>query len=339
MKNLLIITQKVNVEDQLLGFFIPWLQRFADRFAQIHVLCLEKGRADLPDNVHVHSMGKDMGASKLKQLIRFYKLTYSLRHSYDAVFVHMNPIWVVLGGAWWHLLGKRIYFWYTHKAVTIKLRMAEYFADVIFTASKESFRLPSKKVVITGHGIDTELFSPTTYESDSTLSILTVGRIAPVKNYEVLVDAISVLKNQAITVTIVGEPALGADRAYKKDLQKKIHELGLSKQFIFKGKIQHKDLVQIYQSHDLFVHMSRTGSLDKALLEAMACGMRVVSSNDVARAFLPSEAIFSEDDPQDLAEKIRSSISSPITGDLREYVVMHHNLNTLINTISKSMQV
>ena len=53
---------------------------------------------------------------------------------------------------------KKTLLWYTHKAVNWKLKLAEKLVDKIFTASKESFRLPSKKVEITGHGIDLEKF-------------------------------------------------------------------------------------------------------------------------------------------------------------------------------------
>ena len=122
---LLIITQKVDQNDQLLGFFIDWLKRFAERFEKVIVLCLEKGEFNLPENVKVISLGKERGVSKLKQFFNFYFLIFTLSKDYDNVFAHMNPIWVVLGSIPWRLLGKKIYFWYTHKAVTLKLRLAE----------------------------------------------------------------------------------------------------------------------------------------------------------------------------------------------------------------------
>src|SRR3989344_8250246 len=146
---LLVITQKVDENDQLLGFFIEWLKRLAQKFDKLIVLCLEKGEFNLPENVEVISLGKNKGHSKIRQLFTLYSLLFTRRHNYDAVFIHMNPIWVVLGGPLWKLFNKKIFFWYTHKAVTSKLRLAEIFADVIFTASKESFRLPSKKIIIT----------------------------------------------------------------------------------------------------------------------------------------------------------------------------------------------
>ena len=223
MKNLLIITQKVDERDQLLGFFIEWLRKFSEKFEKITVLCLERGEFNLPGNVKVISLGKDEGASKIKQLATFYFLLFALRKDYDSVFVHMNPIWVVLGGISLRLMNKKIFFWYTHKAVTPKLRLAEKLSDTIFTASKESFRLPSKKVIVTGHGIDTGLFKPNFQFpiSNFQFKILSVGRIALVKNYEVLIDAARLLKSKGVdfSVTIAGEAALESDKEYEKKIK------------------------------------------------------------------------------------------------------------------------
>ena len=340
MRNLLIITQKVDKNDQLLGFFIDWVARLAQKFEKVTVLCLEKGKFNLPENVKVVSLGKDRGSSKLKQFFTFYILLFNLRKDYNAVFVHMNPIWVVLGGFCWRMAKKKIFFWYTSGGVTVKLRLAEKFADTIFTASPESFRLPSKKVIVTGHGIDVELFRPTNDQrpttNDQRLKILSVGRIAPVKNYEVLIGAAKILKDKGLSflVTMIGEAPLERDKNYEENLKLKVKSLKLEDNFNFLGKINHQDLVSYYQSHHLFVHLSKTGSLDKTLLEAMACGMNVLSSNDAARSFLPPELVFKKNNVVELAEKIENVHKHKTNGKLREYVLERHNLDRLIDKIA-----
>ena len=337
---LLIITQKVNENDQLLGFFVEWLKRFAGKFDKLTVLCLEKGDYVLPPNVEIISLGKERGAGKFKQLFTFFILLFLLQKRYNAVFVHMNPIWVVLGGLFWRIMGKRIFFWYTSGGVTLKLKLAEKFANIIFTASKESFRLPSKKLIVTGHGIDTGVFKPDTNPnfpiSNSKLKILSVGRISPVKNYGMLIDAAKRLKDRGIdfTVTMIGEAALNSDISYLTSLRFKVKSLNLEENFNFIGKVNHKDLPRYYQMHDIFVHLSKTGSLDKTLLEAMACGMIILSSNDSARAFLSDDFLFNEDNSNELADKIRTVVKKTPVLALREYIVKNHNLDNLINKIS-----
>ena len=382
---LLIITQKVDARDQLLGFFIDWIKRFSEKFEKITVLCLEKGEFSLPENVEVISLGKERDNSqfsifsdplsrienprlqsnrddfqsisnviifkKIKYLFKFYKHIWHKRKDYNMVFVHMNPIWVVLGGPPWRLLRKKVYFWYTSGGVTFKLKIAEKFADKIFTASKESFRLLSKKVIVTGHGIDTELFKPDLSrlnlkeealrlnlgEGSNLIKILSIGRIAPVKNYETLINAAKILKNRRVdfSVTMIGEAPLEKDKKYGESLKFKIRGLKLDENFNFIGRINHRNLPQYYQSHDIFIHLSKTGSLDKTLLEAMACGIKVLSSNDSSRTFLPQELMFNENSFVELAEKILLVSQQPSRQELRRYVVENHNLNNLTNKISE----
>lgn len=345
---LLIITQKVDKNDQLLGFFIPWIIRFAEKFEKIIILCLEKGEFNPPPNVIVVSMGKEKNNSKIIQGFNFYKYIIQNRHQYDSVFVHMNPIWVVLGGWYWRLAGKKIFFWYTHKAVTLKLKWATFWTDTIFSASEESFRwkthslINSSKLRIIGHGIDTELFKSdeTKKIQDDKLRILSVGRLAPVKNYETLIDAVKILKDDNVdfSVTMVGETALEVDKQYELKIKNRIKEFGLESNFNFVGKVNHDNLPSYYQSHDVFVHLSKTGSLDKTILEAMSCGMFVLSSNYSTKALLydQGEFLFDEDDANGLAFKLKLISNGAMRQDsLRNTVVLNHNLDRLINKISK----
>ncbi len=334
MKNLLVITQKVDRNDQLLGFFINWLKGLSERFDKVTVLCLEKGEFNLP-GVQVISLGKDRGLSKISWVLNFYKQIFGLQSNYDSVFVHMNPIWVVAGGLPWRLMKKKITLWYTHKAVTTKLKIAEKFANIILTASKESFRLPSKKVVVTGHGIDTELFKPDHTRKSDKLSILSVGRISLVKNYETMIEAAKILADEGVDfeITIIGEPSLKKDKEYERRLTKRINDLELDGHFKFLGKIPHRDLANYYQANHLFIHLSKTGSLDKTSLEAMASGMNILSSNDSAKRFLPKELTFDEGGAKELAQKIKSLIDTEPHKELREYVLNNHELNNLLDKI------
>jgi len=68
----------------------------------------------------------------------------------------------------------------------------------------------------------------------------------------------------------------------------------------------------------------------------MSSGMKVISSNDSAKAFLPGDLICSGDNPDELARKI-IDISSGKSESLRSYVVENHNLNNLIEKISSVM--
>lgn len=46
--NLLIITQKIDQNDDVLGFFHRWVEEFSKYCELVIVICLQKGEYDLP---------------------------------------------------------------------------------------------------------------------------------------------------------------------------------------------------------------------------------------------------------------------------------------------------
>jgi glycosyltransferase involved in cell wall biosynthesis len=273
---ILIITQVIDSSHPILGFFHRWVEEFAKHCEQVHVICLEVGRHSLPANVTVHSLGKESGKGRVIYLWRFYKYIWSLRKEYDNVFVHMNQIYVVLGAPFWHALGKKVSLWYMHGSVSQSLRIAEKLVDKIFTGSSDSFRLRSSKVVVTGHGIDTVRFAPQTVPKD--LDLITVGRITESKNLTALIDVLELVRNvHDVTLTIVGEPVTTEERAYQAKLEEYIHEKALSSVVVFAGRVSQSELPTTLNRAKIFVTTAQNGSLDKAVLEAMACGLPVVS--------------------------------------------------------------
>jgi glycosyltransferase involved in cell wall biosynthesis len=268
---LLITTQAVDEKDPILGFFVAWVREFAKQCETVEIICLREGAHTLPANVRVHALG--MG-NKLSRSRRFYKVLKTLE--YNAVFVHMNPEYLLLGGLVWRRLGTRTVLWYTHKSVNLRLRLAVRFADVVLTASKESFRLPTDKVRIMGHGIDTEFFSPDPHimREDWWLS---AGRLTASKRHDLAIRAAAQAGKR---LRIVGD---GPERGRLEAL---VGELGAT--VVFTGGLDHLGVRDEFRRASLFLHMSETGSLDKMILEAVACGCPV-RTNDPALKFLEKE--------------------------------------------------
>ncbi len=270
---LLITTQAMDASDPVLGFFVQWVEEFAKHCEQVTVICLRRGEYSLPQNVRVFALGRGGKAARAYKLMRG---AYAFRNNYDAVFVHMNPEYLVAAGWLWRFLGKRTVLWYMHKSVDLKLRVATLFVNAIVTGSRESFRLPTKKLTVLHHGIDTGYFSP-----DPTIARgshwLSVGRLNASKRHDVIIrEAAQAHK----ALRIAGE---GPERAHLEALARE-----LKAQVEFLGGRAHAQLRDEYRRAALFVHRSETGSLDKVVLEALACGCPM-STADPALKFLEHE--------------------------------------------------
>jgi len=338
---LLILTQKIDRNDPILGFFHRWVEEFAKHCEQVVVICLEKGEYNLPENVRVLSLCKESSRSKIKYIINFYKYIWQERKNYDRVFVHMNPEYVILGGILWKILSKKIALWYTHKSVNLKLKLAEKIVDRIYTASTESFRLKSQKVLVTGHGIDLDLYShgrsgnilPT-----DKYTVLSVGRISPTKNQHIMVESFEILASKGFNgvLLFIGAAVTQEDKVYEQNLKGYIALKGLQNIVRMVGPMEPHQVVKYYKEADLFINLSRTGSLDKAVLEAMASGLQILTSNEAFKNVIPKEN-FTANVPSQIASDImRFSVLKKNPGFM-EYVATHHGLADLICRLSKDI--
>lgn len=102
--------------------------------------------------------------------------------------------------------------------------------------------------------------------------IVAVGRLHPVKGFDVLLDAFSILRDALpARLLILGE---GRSRAV---LERQVRRLGLGPDVAMPGRV---DDVQGWLSRsDLFVLSSRSEGFGNVLVEAMCAGTRIVSTN------------------------------------------------------------
>ncbi len=329
---LLVVTQVVDKNHPVLGFFHRWLEEFARYCQQVVVVCLQAGQYDLPSNVKVLSLGKEKGGNKIIFLYKFLKYIWQERFGYDSVFVHMNPEYVILGGVLWKGWQKKIGLWYVHRSVTWKLRLAEKLADVIFTASKKSFRLPSSKVAVVGHGIDTDRFKPKE-EIKKERVMLMVGRISPTKRQLVGVQMFAKILADVpqARLLIIGRPVLPEDNAYFTKIKQYLANNNLTDKVLLKGAIPHDQLPAYYNSASVVLNLSTTGSLDKDVLEALACNTAAVTTNEAFFSILPPEFIaISLSEAQ---EKAKGFLASQTSCGSRSIVVDNFSLPATINKI------
>lgn len=358
MAKLLFITQKVDKDDDVLGVYHEWIAKLAERIDKISVICLYRGRVDLPANISVYSLGKDKFPPipnykllitiwrRILYIARFYNLIWKLRKEYNLVFVHMNQEYAVLGGAFWKALKKKIFFWYNHPLGNMRARLAIEFADTVFYTSPYAFAARYKKAAVMPVGVNTNLFRRIPKIAKKPRSILFIGRISPIKKLEILLRATEILliKNIDFTLTVAGEPSKLSEYAYAKEIKKRAQPLIDQGLVSFVGAVPNYKTPELYNSHEICVNMTPSGSFDKTILEAMSCETPVIISNQSLRGSLPEELMFDESNASDLAGKISGFLDWPankkeaVGKDLRQIAVEKHSLEMLIDRLTACLE-
>ncbi len=346
--NLVFVTRIVDRQDTRSGFVFDWIEALADEVDRLYVICLEKGDVSgLPANVEVGSMGKEEGNSRLHKLTAYWGFLVDWLPQSKGVLVHMHPLYAIAAWPLTTIYGKKMGLWYTHKQVDGKLKLAHAMVDVVFTASTESFRLPSNKARVMGHGINMGRFSRTMYEErgDNVFRIVSLGRISLSKDYETMVLAMRELvkaseANQAISyrLDIYGDPALEQDEVYLDNLLEMTEGAGLDEVISFHPGVPYGEVPELYARGDLFINLSQTGSMDKTVLEAAASKTLVLTSNEAYyRPLLNISPMLVADnnEPKELAAKIKALKDLPqaerdtLIQRLYEWVKGEHDIKQL----------
>lgn len=157
--------------------------------------------------------------------------------------------------------------------------------DEIVTINYEDFeRAKQMKAVsvryIHGIGVNTERFLETKIETvirselglnEEAFLILSVGELLPRKNHEVLIRALSEVQDSSVHYLICGKGQL------ELELKELTEKLGIVNQVHFLGF--RTDVLNICQQVDVFALPSLREGLGLAGLEAMLCGLPILSSN------------------------------------------------------------
>lgn len=353
LNRLLVFNLVTDADDPVLGFTTDWLNALAARCGSVDVITMQAGRLAVGGNVRVYSVGKEKGYSEPRRALEFYRILFRLlrHHHYDACFTHMIQLFAVMGAPLLKLWRVPVTLWYAHKSTSLSLQLAEKLVNHIVTASPESFRLPSHKVQIIGHGIDTLHFAPVSTQpsaaSHQLFKIVTLGRIGPIKRLETIIAAVNTLVHDQglnqVRLRIVGV-VYPQDEAYAEGLRQMVKDHQLDNQVEFVGPISHERTVHEYQNADVMVNMSATGSIDKAVLEAMACGLPVVTANESFQNMLApwhNMLLVPPNSPDILPARLAYLANMPpeermaLGTMLRKIVVEQHSLEGLVDQLMR----
>lgn len=338
---LLIVTQVIDEEHPVLGFFCRWINRFAKDYEQITVICLQKGSATLPSNVRVHSLGKEQTRMpSVVYAVRFFKLLLSLDGEYDRVLVHMNPEYFLIAGWWWRIRGRFSALWYVHQHAGLRLRIAELFANRFFYTSPFGAAARSKKGVRMPAGIDTSLFFPQPVEKRP-YSIYFQGRVTSAKRVHLLLGAVErlVAEGLPVSATIVGPH----DAPYVAQLMTRYESLLNTGVVRFLGSVPNTQTPELFSAHWVSVNLTAAGNYDKAVNESVACGTPAVVASPAFASVLDEQWIIGEPNEERLASVLKQMLLLPqpeyrhIAEQERARVEATESLTALADRLSREM--
>jgi len=132
----------------------------------------------------------------------------------------------------------------------------------------------NRKTAFIPHGVDVTVFKPALKKATGIFKICCVGNINENKNQLYILQAMTKLPEE-VQLHLYGRE----DSEYKSLLEVFIAENKLEDRVFFYGYVSNTELPKVLSHHHAFVLASKNEGFPVCLLEAMACGLPVLSSD------------------------------------------------------------
>ena len=176
------------------------------------------------------------------------------------------------------------------------------------------------KIKVVHNGYNNELYCPLN-DPEKTKEVLDkynlkqpfflyVGRLEKKKNTPILIEALSILRDQHPEIeeklVLIGNASFGFD-----EVKYVIEEFDLNNDVLIPGWVDEEDLPYIYNASSAFVFPTKHEGFGIPILESMACGIPTIASDLPVLREVAGEAIlyFDQNDKYDIARAMHRIIS------------------------------
>lgn len=293
---ILFITSVFDPAGTVEAFQADVVKELAKHSEAVYVVALKGSGNSLPANVSLKSCPYSIPLLRVMWLFTTV-LTITVRHRVNLYLSYISEISSIVASLAAFLTRRRNFYWYCsiYSKPRLRVLLALKMATLVLTCSDATaklythWRIKEDKIANIGHGVASDKFTasrqdePVVELDKKRPIVLSVGRFSPVKEWDVLVQAISKVKNSYgdVLVLAIGEtPGFKTSREYFKKLRESIDNLSLETNWIFHGPVPNNELHKYFSSADVCVF---TGSAYKSVLESLFSGRPTLVSDKSAR--------------------------------------------------------
>lgn len=348
---LAFVTASLDLAHPTLAFTRAWVRALQRECADLRVIAREGTPFVEAPAVDLRVAFPAGHRSEQSSLLRRARWALFLRRELrgcDAVLAHMVPrdaLWArrCLGAS------ARVGLWYAHGSAGKGLGSALRACDLVFTPSERAFPMLTPKLRASGHGIDLERFAerPAAVAS-ADAPLLFAARLSATKEPLLALAGYRLWRERTRRaprrLVFAGAPLTEADRSLARELGAAI---GDDAQVLGPRAALWSEMPTLYAHAALLLAPSRTGSLDKNVLEAHACGVPavVLAESGAAEhvAHVDPEGVCAHATPEELATAIERLLALPPEEALRRaalrrsLVAEEHDLTQLARRIAREL--
>ena len=277
---------------------IRWANAMAKRGHEVTVISCADHMKDFDGDYHegvkvvrlhyASPLGYYLNARQLKTLVR--------RGGYDVVNVHYASGYGTLGrmaglkNAVLNIWGSDVYDFpyksaFNMSVIKKNLSFYEYASSTSRCMGEHSKKLFDREYFITPFGVDTELFRPS--EGKKVNDKIVIGTVKMLVPLYGILDSIKAFVRLCERLKEEGDFETEEKLVYEiygrgkqqKELQALIDESGMAGKIRLCGFVKNENLPEVLNTFDIFCCCSLMESFGVAVVEAMACGIPVVTSD------------------------------------------------------------
>ncbi|MFA6527981.1 MAG: glycosyltransferase family 4 protein [Candidatus Gracilibacteria bacterium] len=211
---------------------------------------------------------------------------------------------LVIKGSVMKIMGS-LWLKFAERWVKFAMRNTDLCGCVSSYSEEKAIMLGAKKTMIIPNGVDTDIFYPMK-ERAGGYKIVTTSTLIPRNGIDVLVRAFGHIAHTIPQATL----EIAGDGPMEDELKHLVKELGVEGRVKFLGTLPHEKVPDLLRSADLFVRPSRAEGFGVSFVEAMACGVPVITcpSGGIVDFVVDGKTgIFVRpDDPKGLADAIEA---------------------------------